>query len=249
MTPEDLGRSRLAALTGAGDPGRLGTELLAGARGRTDQARRLAEAAVAVAEQPARRWAVSWRAAVAGAVALAVVAGVVVLRTLSGAPEVLVSTASAPAGGTVAAESGTTAAPSPDTITVHVVGAVRHPGVVTVPSGSRAVDAVAAAGGAAEDADLAGVNLARPLSDGEQVVVPAAGDPSVPAGGSAGGALDLNSADAGALEALPRIGPVLAERIVAWRTEHGRFSSVAELAEVPGIGPTLLAALDGLVRV
>ena len=139
-------------------------------------------------------------------------------------------------------------------MTVHVVGAVVAPGVVSLPPGARAVDAVRAAGGATPEADLDRVNLARVLSDGEQVVVPLVGGPG--SSGATGGAaapadavLDLNAADAAALEALPRIGPVLAERIVTWRTAHGRFSSVDELGEVPGIGPSLLAALDGLVRV
>ena len=128
---------------------------------------------------------------------------------------------------------------------MHVVGEVRRPGVVHLPSGSRVTDALDAAGGATAEADLAAVNLARVLADGEQVVVP--GPQSAEA--SAGAGLDLNSADAAALDALPGIGPVLAARIVAWRTEHGRFSTVEELAEVSGIGPALLDGLRGLVRV
>ncbi|NLE71005.1 MAG: ComEA family DNA-binding protein, partial [Actinomycetales bacterium] len=118
-------------------------------------------------------------------------------------------------------------------------------------------------GGATAEADLAGVNLARVVADGEQVVVPRPGEAAAAAvtaagggttggtggAGGAAGPLDLNAADAAALDTLPGIGPVLAERIVAWRAEHGRFTSVEELTEVSGIGPTLLARLRDLVRV
>jgi len=134
-------------------------------------------------------------------------------------------------------------------VTVHVVGAVLAPGVVVIPAGSRAVDALRAAGGAAPDADLATVNLARSLTDGEQLVVPVVGQDAASGESTGDQPIDVNRADADALEELPRIGPVLAERIVAWRTAHGPFSSVDELGDVPGIGPALLAALDGLVRV
>ncbi len=97
------------------------------------------------------------------------------------------------------------------------------------------------------DADLAGLNLARVLTDGEQVVVPGPGDAADGAARAPG--VDLNRADAAALDALPGIGPVLAERIVSWRSAHGRFSTVDELAEVAGIGPALMAGLRELVRV
>jgi competence protein ComEA len=118
---------------------------------------------------------------------------------------------------------------------------------------------VAAAGGPTASADLTAINLARVLVDGEQVVVPAPGDtPSTGAapgasggtGGAAGsGRVDLNRADAAAFDTLPGIGPVLAERIVAWRDEHGRFTAVEELTEVTGIGPALLAGVRDLVQV
>ncbi len=147
-------------------------------------------------------------------------------------------------------------------MTVHVAGRVRTPGVVTLPAGSRVADALDAVGGALKGADLAAVNLARPLTDGEQVLVPKLGhraaagpapEPAPRAGtGSAGpaaGPVDLNAATPAQLEELPGVGPVLAERIVEWRTQHGRFSSVEELAEVAGIGETTLAELAPLVRV
>ena len=121
-------------------------------------------------------------------------------------------------------------------------------------------EAVEAAGGATKAADLSRVNLARVLVDGEQVRVPAPGDPVDPstasgagssAGGGpvgpAGGLVSLNTADLAALDTLPGVGPVLASRIVEWRTAHGRFSAVDELGEVSGIGEKLLAQLTPLV--
>jgi competence protein ComEA len=148
-------------------------------------------------------------------------------------------------------------------VVVDVEGRVRHPGLQKLPPGSRVADAVRAAGGTTAGAVVAGLNLARVLGDGEQILVPGPGDPApVPGGGgspvgggggSTGGVpaapIDLNTATADALDALPGVGPVLAGRIVAWRTQHGRFSAVDELAEVPGIGPKALERLRPLVRV
>jgi competence protein ComEA len=146
-------------------------------------------------------------------------------------------------------------------LVVHVVGQVRAPGVYRMAGGSRVGDAVVAAGGATRAADLAAVNLARVLVDGEQVVVPRPGEsvsaqggagPAAGTSGSSGGAggpapaggkVSLNSADLSALDTLPGVGPVLAQRILDWRTEHGRFTSVEELGEVSGIGEKLLAQL------
>lgn len=143
-----------------------------------------------------------------------------------------------------------------DTVLVHVVGEVLAPGVVELDEGSRVRDAIAAAGGATEQAVLAGVNLARLLGDGEQVVVPdAEGVASAGAGeaaggvGGAGATVDLNLADAASLEALPGVGPALAQRIISWREANGRFGSVDQLLEVPGIGPVKFEDLRGLVRV
>lgn len=140
-----------------------------------------------------------------------------------------------------------TASPSTADVVVHVVGAVVRPGVVRLPSGARVADAVGAAGGATPTAELAGVNLARVVTDGEQLVVPEAGQVAPPAAaGTAGdGLVDLNTADAAALEELPGVGPVLAGRIV----EHRPFTSVDELDDVPGIGPALMADLRPRVRV
>jgi competence protein ComEA len=142
-------------------------------------------------------------------------------------------------------------------VVVHVVGRVRHPGVRRLPAGSRVADAVQAAGGVTGRADLSLLNLARVLVDGEQVRVPAVGEQVGPVasagGGAAGGAgpggaagapVPLNTADLAALDTLPGVGPVLAQRILDWRTAHGRFTSVDELGEVSGIGEKLLAQLS-----
>jgi competence protein ComEA len=156
--------------------------------------------------------------------------------------------------------SASTAATAPSTasaVLVDVTGAVRRPGVVQLPSGARVTDAIDAAGGPAARADLASVNLARPVADGEQIVVARRGAQlpgPVPAATSAtSGAptapLDLNTATEPDLESLPGVGPVLAQRVLDWRAQHGPFSSVDELTEVSGIGPATLADLRPLVRV
>src|SRR5690606_38836325 len=112
---------------------------------------------------------------------------------------------------------------------VHVLGAVREPGLVELGADARIVDAVAAAGGFSEDADQGGVNLARAVNDGEQLVVPRVGESPPPSVSSAPGLVDLNTADAVALEALPGIGPALAGRIVDWRETNGPFARVEDL--------------------
>ena len=146
-------------------------------------------------------------------------------------------------------------------VVVHVVGHVRRPGVRSLPTGSRVADAVHAAGGATSRADLSLLNLARVLVDGEQVRVPARGEPVDPGapratggpggvgsmGGVTGAKVSLNTADLMALDTLPGVGPVLAQRILDWRTAHGRFTSVDELGEVSGIGEKVLAQLTPLV--
>ena len=144
-------------------------------------------------------------------------------------------------------------------VVVHVVGRVARPGLVRLPIGSRVKDAVTAAGGPARGADLSTLNLARVLTDGEQVVVgdgssgSAAGS-TPPPNGAAGqpsgtGLVNLNSASLEQLDGLPHIGPVLAQRILDFRIEHGRFSSVDELNEVSGIGEKTFADLKPLVTV
>ena len=141
-------------------------------------------------------------------------------------------------------------------VVVDVAGKVRRPGIVRLSSGARVVDALTAAGGALPGVDLTPLNLARRLVDGEQVLVgaaaatlaaPGSGTAGQPAG--TGGQLDLNAATVEQLQALPGVGPVLAQRIVDWRTEHGRFSTVDELREVSGIGAKKFADLKDRVRV
>ncbi|WP_336923636.1 helix-hairpin-helix domain-containing protein [Aquipuribacter sp. SD81] len=169
-----------------------------------------------------------------------------------------------------AASKSTAAVTSPPTpapvLLVHVDGAVEHPGVVRLLPGDRVSDAVEAAGGVLPEADTRLVNLARPVVDGELVVVPAEGEQAVPVPGPGdppatagpqpppggtdpGGLVSLNTADATALQELPGIGPVLAGRIVAWRDEVGPFTSVEELTSVSGIGPAVLEQVRDLVTV
>jgi competence protein ComEA len=139
----------------------------------------------------------------------------------------------------------------PAALFVDVVGAVRRPGLYNLRQGTRVADAVHAAGGVTRKADLEAINLAAPLADGEQVLVPRRGAPSsaaAVAGGSASAApVQLSVATAEQLDALPGIGPATAARIVAYRQEHGPFRSVDDLVGVPGIGPAKLAALKDLV--
>lgn len=139
---------------------------------------------------------------------------------------------------------------------VHVLGAVEKPGLYVLDLDARLVDALAAAGGTTDQADLTAVNLARVLDDGEQIVVPAVGAIAEAPGAAPPGAappgdarIDLNAADQAALETLPRIGPALAGQIIAWREENGRFQSVDDLLAVPGIGEKLLAGVREGVRV
>lgn len=158
--------------------------------------------------------------------------------------------------------------PTPSGVVVHVLGAVRNPGLVTLDERARVQDAVDAAGGFTRDADPGDLNLAQLLQDGQQVVI---GTTTRPAGevrgggaasvgpssdpptgtGSAGSAsvLDLNTATETQLEELPGVGPVTAAKIATWRTEHGRFSRVDELQEVDGIGPKTYAEIAPHVRV
>lgn len=181
--------------------------------------------------------------------ALALAAGAIVLRSVA-APQGRPVAIPVP---DVARAPEAARTPTGDEVLVHVVGAVGSPGVVRLPVGSRVADAVNAAGGSSPDANLAAVNLARTLTDGEQLVVPVAGQDAGPGAVPSGASppdprVDLNTADAAALEALPGVGPVLAERIVRRRDEQP-FRTVEELDEVAGIGPALLAELREVVRV
>ena len=144
------------------------------------------------------------------------------------------------------------AAPAAPTslVVVDVVGAVRRPGLYRLHDGSRVADALARAGGAAKGASLDLVNLAAPLADGEQVVVPRAGARAAATaspGAPAAGPVQLSTATVEQLDALPGIGPVTAQKIVDFRSAHGVFHSVDELDAIPGIGPSRIDQLRGLV--
>jgi competence protein ComEA len=148
-----------------------------------------------------------------------------------------------------------THAPVAAGIFVHILGEVQSPGLYELREGDRAVDAVAAAGGFTEDADQSQLNLARFVTDGEQIVVPKVGEtPPVTSGGptdgvDGSGKVNLNTADASQLETLPRIGPAMAARIIAWRDENGRFTAVEDLLSVTGIGEKTFDGLRELVTV
>lgn len=167
-------------------------------------------------------------------VALAVAVGTGVVRTSAQPDSVAVAPASVSAAD----------------LYVHVSGSVRAPGLYLLAPDARVVDAVAAAGGFAPDAATDAVNLARAVTDGEQLVIAstATGDAAATVS-AADTRIDLNNATASDLEALPRIGPALAARIIDWREENGRFTSVDDLSLVSGIGEKMLGALVPLVRV
>ncbi|CCG02496.1 ComEA family DNA-binding protein [Blastococcus saxobsidens] len=209
--------------------------------------------------------AVRWGAGPSGSRALWVAAVATILVVLGWTwlerPRVEPAAAASDAAGASARVPASPSAPpgeapsTPPTVVVSVVGEVARPGLVTLAAGARVADAVAAAGGLLPDADPASVNLAAPVTDGQQIPVgaPAAAAPVGGAGGPAGGGpagpVDLNTAGMADLDALPGIGPVLAQRIVDHRTRHGPFRTVEELDEVPGIGPAIAAELAELVAV
>lgn len=209
---------------------------------------------------PARAWVApqALRPVVIAVLATALAVWIVV-RTVSGGgtPSPVTLEPGTPIGSATAGPTAAATSPSPSgVVVVHVLGDVRRPGLVTLPLGSRVADAVDAAGGLRRGGSTGGLNLARTLVDGEQVVVsrdavaaPVSGSSAGSGGGAAAGPVDLNSADAAALDSLPGVGPVLAERILAWRTEHGRFASVDQLREVAGIGARTFERLAPLVRV
>ena len=179
-------------------------------------------------------------------VALGITVAVGIVRSGSSAPEIVPL-------------DDPTAAIAAGTLYVHVSGAVVRPGLYRLEGAARLVDAVAAAGGFTDEADDAGVNLARPVSDGEQIVVPVRGVvPPGSVGGAGetgasspgtGGRVNLNTATAADLDTLPRVGPAIAQRIIEWRTANGRFTAVDDLLSVPGIGEKMLEALRPLVGV
>lgn len=220
----------------------------------------------------------------AGAIALAVIAAIAVLITvftvIRDRPAPVMSAKLPPVEmvASVISSTGAPAGPAAETgrpVVVSVVGLVHNPGLATLAPGARIADALTAAGGALDGADTVGLNLARQLTDGEQIVVgigAPAGQPTVlgssvsagPAGPQApatprtssaspvpkpGGPVNLNTATVEQLDGLPGVGPVTAAAIIAWRDAHGKFASVDQLGEVDGIGPARLEKLRALVRV
>ncbi|MDQ1531962.1 MAG: competence protein ComEA [Microbacteriaceae bacterium] len=182
---------------------------------------------------------------------------IAVLACAAAALAVLViAVAVAAAGGSgteVRVTAGSAARPSvasPTPVLVQVTGAVRRPGLVAVPSSARAIDAIAAAGGTTPTADESEVNLAAHVIDGQHLVVPdrrAGPAPGGTATAAPGAPISLGTASQAQLETLPRIGPAMAARIIAWRAANGGFRSVDDLLKVGGIGPKTLAGLKDLV--
>jgi competence protein ComEA len=216
--PSGLGRHRAPGRTARWDPGRLGSRSL-------------------------------W---IAGLVAALVLVAWTWLDRPRVEPAPVVPVGRAASTSTPAEPSVGEVADTSATVVVSVVGSVPRPGLVTLPSGSRVAAAVEAAGGLGPDADPASVNLAAVVTDGQQIVVGAPGSAGAGASGSAataaGGKIDLNTATAAELDALPGVGPVLAQRIVDHRDQEP-FTSVDQLDDVPGIGPARAAELAELVTV
>ncbi|MFI1090931.1 helix-hairpin-helix domain-containing protein [Streptomyces sp. NPDC020917] len=258
-----FGRPRLA---GEGPPGPAGGEYAGFARAEPGRAEpgpaepRLAEPLPGVpvfGEGPVgrlRAWlfvrcGLEFRTVVALAVVLVVAVGLAVQHYWAGRPHAVRVPPPAP---TAALPRLATPRPAaPPQLTVDVAGKVAKPGLRLLPKGSRVADALTAAGGPLPGADTTTLNLARPLTDGEQILVgipapAAAAAPGDPA--AAATPLSLNSATPAQLDALPGVGPVLAQHIIDFRTQHGGFTSLQQLHQIPGIGPRKFTTLQPLVH-
>ena len=206
--------------------------------------------ALLVARRPVRS-----RVRVGAAIVLVLVGlGIAVLVSAFGAHGSIRSIAPPAASAASAASAATGAARSSSTgatIYVHILGAVAKPGLYLLTDGDRAVDLIAASGGFIDTADRSGLNLARPLVDGEQIVVPNMGEApaagAAPGPATAGGRVNINTADETALETLPRVGPAMAKRIIDWRTKNGRFTALEDLMSVTGVGEKTFDSLKDLL--
>jgi competence protein ComEA len=227
---------------------------------------RIGSAATSRGGRLVRRWVpdslrdARWEPGRPGALALSLVAALAAVIAAVGVWRERPVPEPAPALPLVTADTtpGASPAPPPDApeVVISVAGRVVRPGLVRLPDGTRVADALAAAGGPLPGTDLMGLNIARRLSDGEQLLIGVAPPPGQSADGTApatpSGAprkVDLNTATLEQLDVLPGVGPVTAQRILDWRAAHGRFTSVDQLREVSGIGQARLARLKDLVRV
>jgi len=200
------------------------------------------------------RCGLEFKTALALALALVVAAGLAVHHYWTGRPR----TVRVPAPVAAPARIRTTAPAPVQKLTVDIAGKVARPGLRRLPKGSRVADALAAAGGPLPGVNTTALNLARLLTDGEQILVGPAppavapgagpGDPAALPGSALTGPLDLNAATAAQLDALPGVGPVLAQHIIDYRTQHGPFTSLQQLRQVPGIGDRKFGALKSLVH-
>lgn len=245
-------RARLAALAPAASPANVtGESAESGQLGFTSPLAQRGDFDGSADQGPERRWHVTWDARSRKAISF-VLAGLLLVVAWwwwSGRPsETVMSPNSAEVvvtdGVPVDTQStgGRVASNAVSVVVVHVVGKVVAPGIIELPAGSRVIDAIDAAGGATKAKALESVNLARVVVDGEQIVV---GESTQAPGADK---VSINSADAAALEQLPGVGPVIAERIVQWRTDNGPFRSVEELAEISGIGPSMVERIADQVR-
>lgn len=269
--PDPTAQGRLAyALTGL-PPRRAAGERAVTAAGRSSTGSIAAEAPAVegaaletLEELPeVRRFSRTHLGVVVALVALGLVWagwGLLRARPVAVASPTAVTTVASASASTITPDPSPSASPAP-TLVVHVLGAVRRPGLVQLPERSRVQDAIRSAGGLARNADPGELNLAQLLTDGEQIVIGTRRAPAgevrdgggTEGGGTAAGStaptVDLNRATETQLESLPGVGPVTAGKIVAWRTEHHRFSRVEELQEVDGIGPKTYAQIAPHVRV
>jgi competence protein ComEA len=176
---------------------------------------------------------------------LVAIVGIVLFQVLRPHPEPIILSTATPVP-------SPQATPTPRPLRVYVSGAVLHPDVYTLSVDSIVKDAVMAAGGPADDADLDRINLALPLADGQHVYVPRQGEEDPPvqppsAQPAPGGKVNINTADLVALESLPGIGPSLAQRILDYRQAHGSFARIEDIMEVSGIGPATFEGLRDLI--